>query len=124
VQEASVVQEAQTGAIAVVDASGRRSQRGALRTIFADPALRWTAVLTTTLALGFYAQFESGLPAYALTVLDVDASAIGMAAAVNCIVIVLLQVIVVKLTAKRSAPTLLMAVAGIWVFSWLLLSAA
>lgn len=124
VQEASVVQEAQTGAIAVVDASGRRSQRGALRTIFADPALRWTAVLTTTLALGFYAQFESGLPAYALTVLDVDASAIGIAAAVNCLVIVALQVVVVKLTAKRSAPTLLMLVAGIWVFSWLLLSAA
>jgi len=124
VDVSATVQEANTGAIAVVDASGRRSQRGALRTIFADPALRWTAVLTTTLALGFYAQFESGLPAYALTVLDVDASAIGMAAAVNCLVIVALQVVVVKLTAKRSAPTLLMVVAGIWVFSWLLLSAA
>ena len=120
----AAIQEANTGAIAVVDASGRRSQRGALRTIFADPALRWTAVLTTMLALGFYAQFESGLPAYALTVLDVDASAIGIAAAVNCLVIVALQVVVVKLTAKRSAPTLLMVVAGIWVFSWLLLSAA
>ncbi len=124
VDVSATVQEANTGAIAVIDAPGRRSQRGALRTIFADPALRWTAVLTTTLALGFYAQFESGLPAYALTVLDVDASAIGMAAAVNCLVIVALQVVVVKLTAKRSAPTLLMVVAGIWVFSWLLLSAA
>jgi len=117
--------DAETGAIAVVDtASGRRARGGAVRTIFADPALRWTAVLTTMLALGFYAQFESGLPAYALTVLDVDASAIGLAAAVNCLVIVALQVVVVKLTAKRSAPTLLMAVAGIWVFSWLLLSVA
>jgi MFS family permease len=117
--------DAETGAIAVVDtASGRRARGGALRTIFADPALRWTAVLTTMLALGFYAQFESGLPAYALTVLDVDASAIGLAAAVNCLVIVALQVVVVKLTAKRSAPALLMAVAGIWVFSWLLLSVA
>ena len=28
--------------------------------------------MTMALALGFYAQFESGLPAYALTVLDVD----------------------------------------------------
>ncbi len=124
VDVSSTVQQANTGAIAVVDASGRRSQRGALRTIFADPALRWTAVLTTALALGFYAQFESGLPAYALTVLDVDASAIGLAAAVNCLVIVALQVLVVKLTAKRSAPALLMVVSGIWVFSWLLLSAA
>lgn len=118
---------AETGAIAVIDPDGsvaRPRRAGALRTIFADPALRWTAVLTTTLALGFYAQFESGLPAYAITVLDVDPSAIGIAAAVNCLVIVALQVVVVKLTAKRSAPALLMAVSGIWVLSWLLLSVA
>jgi hypothetical protein len=49
---------------------------------------------------------------------------IGTAAAVNCIVIVLLQVAVVKLTAKRNAASLLMVVAGIWVFSWVLLSVA
>jgi hypothetical protein len=97
---ASAGLDAETGAIAVIDtASASRRQRGALRTIFADPALRWIAVLTTTLALGFYAQFESGLPAYAITVLAVDPSAIGTAAAVNCLVIVALQVAVVKLTA-------------------------
>lgn len=95
-----------------------------LRAIFATPALRWTAVVTVSLALGFYAQFESGLPAYAITVLDVDTSTVGTAAAVNCLVIVLLQVIVVRLTANRSAPTLLMAVGGIWVLSWLVLSTA
>ena len=117
--------DAETGAIAVIDtASGSRARRGALRTIFADPALRWIAVLTTMLALGFYAQFESGLPAYAITVLAVDPSAIGTAAAVNCLVIVALQVAVVKLTAKRNAASLLMVVAGIWVFSWVLLSLA
>ncbi len=42
----------------------------------------------------------------------------------NCIVIVALQVVVVRLTAKRSAPALLMAVGGIWVVSWVALSAA
>jgi Na+/melibiose symporter-like transporter len=96
----------------------------ALRVIFASPALRWTAVITVTLALGFYAQFEAGLPAYAITVLGVDSQAIGTAAAVNSIIIVLLQVVVVRLTARRSAPTLLMAVGSIWVLSWLILSAA
>jgi len=122
---ASAGLDAETGAIAVIDtASGSRTPRGALRTIFTDPALRWIAVLTTTLALGFYAQFESGLPAYAITVLAVDPSAIGTAAAVNCLVIVALQVVVVKLTAKRNAASLLMVVAGIWVFSWMLLSVA
>jgi len=95
-----------------------------MRAIFASPALRWTAVITVSLALGFYAQFESGLPAYAITTLDIDTSVVGTAAAVNALVIVVLQVIVVRLTAHRSAPTLLMAVGGIWVLSWLVLSTA
>ncbi|MFE5672238.1 MFS transporter [Agromyces sp. NPDC056523] len=109
-----------TGAIAAIE--GR--PRGILRLIFANPALRWTAVVTITLALGFYAQFESGLPAYGITVLGVDPTAIGTAAAVNCIVIVAIQVVVVRVTAKRSAPVLLMAVGTIWVIAWLGLSAA
>lgn len=97
---------------------------GALRLIFAEPAMRWIAVVTIALALGFYAQFESGLPAYALTILDAEASTIGIAAAVNCIVIVALQVIMLKLTAKRPAPVLLMGVGTIWVAAWLVLASA
>ncbi|WP_353950036.1 MFS transporter [Knoellia sp. S7-12] len=103
---------------------GPMSPLQSVRAMFATPALRWTAVITVSLALGFYAQFESGLPAYALTTLDIDTSTVGTAAAVNAIVIVVLQVIVVRLTANRSAPTLLMAVGGIWVLSWLVLSTA
>lgn len=108
----------------VTEVPAAASSRESLRAIFASPALRWTAVITVTLALGFYAQFESGLPAYAITVLDVDTSAVGTAAAVNAIVIVALQVVVVRLTANRSAPTLLMAVGAIWVASWIVLSMA
>ncbi len=100
------------------------SAGSAIRVILATPALRWTAVITVTLALGFYAQFESGLPAYAITVLGVSARTIGTAAAVNCIVIVVLQMAVMKWTAKRSAPSLLVAVGSIWVLSWLLLAAS
>ncbi|HET6672905.1 MAG TPA: MFS transporter [Agromyces sp.] len=103
---------------------GAPSDRGGLRAILGTPALRWTAVITVTLALGFYAQFESGLPAYGITVLGVDPAAIGTAAAVNCIVIVALQVAIVRLTARRSAASLLMVVGGIWVLSWLVLSFA
>ena len=105
------------------DAPGA-STTSAIRAILATPALRWTAVITVTLALGFYAQFESGLPAYAITVLGVPARTIGTASAVNCLVIVVLQMAVVKWTAKRSAPSLLVAVGSIWVLSWLLLAAA
>jgi MFS family permease len=98
--------------------------REALRVIWAVPALRWTALVTVTLALGFYAQFESGLPAYALTVLHVHATTIGLAAAVNCVVIIALQMVVVRLTARRSGATLLMGVGAIWTLSWLVLSLA
>jgi len=100
------------------------STGAALRIILATPALRWTAVITVTLALGFYAQFESGLPAYAITVLGVSARTIGTASAVNCLVIVVLQMAVMKWTARRSAPSLLVAVGSIWVLSWLLLAVA
>lgn len=96
----------------------------AIPVILATPALRWNAVITVTLALGFYAQFESGLSAYAITVLGVPACTIGTASAVNCLVIVVLQMAVVKWTAKRSALSLLVAVGSIWVLSWLLLAAA
>ncbi|MFC8503688.1 MFS transporter [Pedococcus sp. NPDC057267] len=98
--------------------------RQAWRLIWAVPALRWTALVTVTLALGFYAQFESGLPAYALTVLDVRETTIGLAAAVNCVVIIALQMVVVRLTARRSGPTLLIAVGAIWTLSWLVLAGA
>ncbi len=100
------------------------SSAAAIRIILATPALRWTAVITVTLALGFYAQFESGLPAYAITVLGVSERTIGTASAVNCLVIVALQIVVMKWTAKRSAPSLLVVVGSIWVLSWLLLAAA
>jgi MFS family permease len=98
--------------------------REALRRIWAVPALRWTALITVTLALGFYAQFEAGLPAYALTVLEVEEQTIGLAAAVNSIVIVALQFIVVRLTARRSAASLLIVVGLTWTLAWTTLSLA
>jgi len=90
----------------------------ALRAMASVPALRWFAAVTVTLALGFYAQFESGLPAFALMVLDVPEQTIGTAAAVNCLVIVALQMVVVRWTARRNSASLLVAVGLVWVLSW------
>ena len=95
-----------------------------LRLLWQSRPLRWTALVTISLALGFYAQFESGLPAYALTSLSVEPSTIGLAAAVNCIVIIALQMVIVKVTANRGAPALLMGVAAFWVAGWIILSLA
>jgi hypothetical protein len=100
------------------------SPHAALRSIWAVPALRWTALITVTLALGFYAQFESGLPAYALEILHVSASTIGLAAAVNCVVIIALQMLVVRVTARRGGASLLMVVGAIWTVAWIVLATA
>ena len=108
----------------VRDTTRTAGPREALRAVWSIPALRWTALVTVTLALGFYAQFESGLPAYALTVLHVEETTIGLAAAVNCVVIIALQMLVVRLTARRSGAALLMGVGAIWTLSWLVLAAA
>ena len=107
-------------AVGVVPA-GRGQATEALRLVLRAPALRWTAVLTVALALAFYAQFDTGLPAYALTVLGVEARTVGLAAAVNCFVLILLQLAVVRWTAKRPAAPLLMAVGAIWLACWVAL---
>ncbi|GAA3550712.1 hypothetical protein GCM10022197_01980 [Microlunatus spumicola] len=102
---------------------GRGQATEAMRLVLRQPALRWTAVLTIALALAFYAQFDTGLPAYALTILDVPARTVGLAAAVNCFVLILLQLAVVRWTANRPAAPLLMAVGAIWLACWVGLGA-
>ena len=108
----------------VPEAVGRQPRGAALGVIVRTPALRWVTVVAAALVLGFYAQFESGLPAYALTVLGAEPSDIGLAAAVNCVVIVGLQMGVVRLTARRSSASLLLGVGLVWVAGWVLLSLA
>ncbi|HEY9292392.1 MAG TPA: MFS transporter [Microlunatus sp.] len=82
------------------------------------------AVISFALQLAYNGQFESGLPAYGLTVLQVSERAVGIAAAVNCAVLLGLQMLVIRWTARRSAPGLLMIVGGVWVLSWAVLGLA
>ena len=66
-------------------------------------SVRLLGLLSIALAAGFYAQFETGLPAFALQSLSVEPTVVGTAAAVNCVVIVGLQWLVVRLTGDRAA---------------------
>jgi len=86
--------------------------------------VRLLGLVSIALAAGFYAQFETGLPAFALQSLSVDPTIVGTAAAVNCLVIVGLQWLVVRLTGDNHGAGLLAVVGAIWVGSWLLLEAA
>lgn len=105
-----------------VEAAENVSTMTAVRRIVRIPALVWVGVVTVLITLGFYAQFESGLPAFALLFLHVPEQTIGTAAAVNCLVIVALQMVVVRWTAKRNAGSLLVGVGVIWVACWTLLA--
>ncbi|MGI8434278.1 MAG: MFS transporter [Nocardioidaceae bacterium] len=94
------------------------------RALFANRQVRLLALVSMALAAGFYAQFETGLPAFALQSLSVQASTIGVAAAANCLVIVGLQWLVVRLTRHHSGALLLVMVGAIWAGCWLVLDAA
>jgi MFS family permease len=109
------------------DVSGSLNRRGGwdtYRQLIDNRQLRLLALVSMALAAGFYAQFETGLPAFALQALAVSPRTVGTAAAANCLVIVALQWLVVRVTRRHHGAALLIAVAAIWVMSWLLLEAA
>ncbi|GAB7005644.1 hypothetical protein JCM18899A_31170 [Nocardioides sp. AN3] len=95
-----------------------------LRLLSAHRTLCWLAVLTTCLALAFYAQFEAGLPAYAVTELHAGQTAIGLAAATNCATIAAFQMVMLRITDRQAPGPLLVVVGLIWVACWTLLGAA
>jgi MFS family permease len=120
---AGVGDKALTGVVVAADEL-TATPRQTLTAIGASKPLLLTAVISIALAMAYNAQFESGLPAYGLTVLGVDEKAVGIAAALNCAVILALQVVVIRWTARRSAARLLMIVGAVWVVAWTLLGAA
>jgi MFS family permease len=96
----------------------------AYRMLARNRSVRLFAIVSMLLAAGFYAQFETGLPAFALQSLHVSARVVGAAAGVNCLVIVALQWLVVRVTGRHPGAALLVVVASIWVLTWLLLEVA
>jgi len=118
---------------ALVAAVGRRAQRcpvdvqepGAAigyRALLRVPGVRWMLAVTLLLTLALYAQFDSGLPSYALTVLDVNPKALGTAVAVNAVLVALLTAPVVRAT-RTVRPAVLLACCGaLWIAVWLVLA--
>lgn len=91
------------------------------RQVFRVPGVKWLLAVTVLLTLACYAQFDSGLPAYALSVLDVPPTLLGTAVAINAILVAALTAPVVALTRKFHPGTLLAACAIIWAGVWVLL---
>lgn len=91
-------------------------------TVLRAPGVRWLLAVTTLLTLACYAQFDSGLPAYALSVLHVAPTTLGTAVAVNAILVAVLTAPVVRLTRSVSPAVLLASCAAVWIAVWLLLA--
>ena len=93
------------------------------RVVLRAPGVRWMLAVTVLLTLACYAQFDSGLPAYALSVLDVPATTLGTAVAVNAVLVALLTGPVVKATRTVPPAVLLAVCAVLWIGVWLVLAA-
>lgn len=91
------------------------------RTLLRIPAIRWLLGVTVLLMLACYAQYESGLPAYALGSLHVSPKVLGVAVALNALAVAALTGPVIALTRRRDPATLLAACAWLWIGCWTLL---
>lgn len=88
------------------------------------PPVLWLTFITFLCTFIGYGQIESGFPAFSRQVGEVSTQVIGIAFAVNTLVIVALQFPVLQaVTGRRRTRGLLLMVA-IWVVSWLVLASA
>ncbi|MHC9045894.1 MFS transporter [Microbacterium saperdae] len=97
---------------------------GGYRQILRRPAVLWLTLLTFLAMFIGYGQMEAGFPAFARQVAEVSTRVVGLAFAVNTLVIVLLQFAVLKLITGRRRTRVMQVMAVIWALSWLVLGAA
>jgi MFS family permease len=108
---------------AVVAAPGDRP-RSDLRTLLADKAMIRICVLAGLVFFTCYGQFESGVAAYATDVVGTSPSVLGLALGANTLAIVVLQMIVVRITARRRRSTAIAATGLVWLGAWIAAAAA
>jgi hypothetical protein len=85
--------------------------------------VRSMLAVTGLLTLACYAQYDSGLPSYALTVLNVAPTTLGAAVAVNAVLVAVLTAPTLRITRSLQPATLLAACAAVWIVVWLVFAA-
>lgn len=91
------------------------------REVLADPVFRRVCVLSLLLALVGYATLDGGLPAFARVVGEVSPSVIALVFAVNTVVIVGGQLVMLRVLRGRRRSTALALTGVVWGISWLTL---
>jgi MFS family permease len=90
--------------------------------IVQQPAVRWLTGLTFLAIFVGYGQFEAGLPAFARQVSQVSTEVVGVAFAVNTVVIVALQALVLTRIAGHRRTRVMLVMSASWILAWLLLA--
>ena len=105
-----------------LDATAAGREIGLLDLLRLRP-VRWLLGIVFLLMLACYAQYDSGLPAYALNSLHVQPSVLGSSVALNAILVSALTVPVVALTRDHAPTTLLVWCGALWIGCWLIFAA-
>ncbi|MFC5911655.1 MFS transporter [Streptacidiphilus monticola] len=99
------------------DAAAERS-RSDFRTLLQDKGMVRLSVLAALIFFACYGQFESGVAAYATGTVGISPSALGFGLGVNTFAIVLLQMVVVRITARYRRTTAVIATGAVWLGAW------
>ncbi|GHH73890.1 MFS transporter [Kitasatospora indigofera] len=98
--------------------AGERSGPSGLRALVADKAMLRLCVLAALIFFTCYGQFESGVAAFATDTVGVAPSTLGLAIGANALTIVVLQMFVVRITARRRRTTAMAAAGLVWLGAW------
>ncbi|MFC1418520.1 MFS transporter [Streptacidiphilus cavernicola] len=109
---------------AAVSAAPGDRPRSDLRILLADKAMIRICVLAGLIFFTCYGQFESGVAAYATDVVGTSPSVLGLALGANTLAIVALQMVVVRITARRRRSTAIAATGLVWLGAWAAAAAA
>ena len=93
------------------------------RVLLRDPRLRALLAMGAVAALVSYPQLNVGMPAYARAEGHISTEGLGYAFAVNTVVIVLLQLVVLQRIEGRRRTRVTVVMAGTWAVAWSLLGA-
>lgn len=121
----AVVSRVRVPAVASVrPIGGSVGSGGQWRALAGDRAMVRLLVLAAVVFFSCYGQFESGVSAYATSTVGVSPSVLGFGLGVNTLVIVVLQMGVVRLTARHRRTTAIIATSVVWLGAWAAASAA
>ncbi|MFJ7911119.1 MFS transporter [Kitasatospora sp. NPDC096204] len=89
-----------------------------LRALVADKAMLRLCLLAGLIFFTCYGQFESGVAAFATSTVHTAPSTLGFAIGANALTIVVLQMFVVRITARRRRTTAMAAAGLVWLGAW------